>query len=427
MEASPVPPSWSLAVALALVIYRFAMTVLLEAFRTLPSIQRRRMLEEGAIQDPRLTELLTQPHAFGLALNLWNQGLLIVLLGLLWPWEVLLPGGVGAWMAFVLFYLWLLDATLPSLLTAAQPAVWLGRGFRLYWPVAPLMMRIVGPVVRFVERRREHPERVKDESAEASMEEAVTALLEEGKAEGILEEEDRELIRNVVGFGDTVVREVMTPRTLIQGIDVAATYEEVAACFRQSRHSRLPVYEETVDHIVGILLLKDFLQLEPGSPVDLRTLAKPPLFVPESKPIPDLLRELQRARMQMAIVVDEFGSVSGLVTLEDLLEEVFGEIREEHESEGELEELPEGALLVSGNLHVEDLQARLGRGWAHEGYDTVAGLMMAHLGRVPQVGDEVVAEGARFIVLRMTGARVLQLRVEPGSVQEGEVHGEDRT
>ncbi len=403
--------------ALGLVAYRASMATLLEAFHALPSLQRRRVLEDGSLRRPRLAELLAHPHTFGLGLTLWNQVLLVLLLGIAWTWRDVVPGGLGSWIALALVYLWAMDVALPTLLAAARPMVWIERCFPFYEPVASLMGFLVGPLARFVERQREPSERARDEAIEEPSEEAVTALLEEGEAEGILELEDRELIRNVVGFGDTVVREVMTPRTLIQGVELTATYEDLAACFRSSRHSRLPVYEGTVDRIVGILLLKDFLQLEPGSPLDLKRLAKPPLFVPESKPIPDLLRELQRAGMQMAIVVDEFGSVSGLVTLEDLLEEVFGEIREEHEREGGMEPLSDGTLLVSGQVHIEDLQARLGSSWAHEGYDTVAGFMMARLGRVPRIGDEVVVEGIRFTVLRMAGARVSQLRVSPGIVE----------
>ncbi len=413
MESDPSLHPWLLAAVLVVLIYRVAMAGLLEGFHALPSLQRRRMLEEESLQHPRLAALLGRPHAFGLGVLLWNQFLLVLLLGLVWPLRYTLPGGAWTTVGLTLVYIWAMDMALPTLMTAARPADWMERFFPFYAPVSGLMGVLVEPLARFVERKREAHDRAREDEDEDPSGDAVTALLEEGEAEGILEEEDRELIRNVVGFGDTVVREVMTPRTLLHGIDAAATYDEISLAFRENRHSRMPVFQGTADHIIGILLLKDFLQVQSGDQLDLAQLAKEPIFVPESKPIPELLRELQRVRMQMAIVVDEFGSVSGVVTLEDLLEEVFGEIREEHEDDGLAEQVQDGALLLPGNFHVEDLQARLERGWDHEGYDTVAGLVMARLGRVPSPGDEILVEGARISVVRMEGARVLQVRVDP--------------
>lgn len=146
-------------------------------------------------------------------------------------------------------------------------------------------------------------------------------------------------------------------------------------------------------------------------PFELAPMLKRPLFVPESKHTLDLLRELQRARTQLAIAVDEFGSVSGVVTLEDLLEEVFGEIQEEHEAGEEIRRLPDGDHVVSGGCHVEDLEARLGVSWEHSGFDTVAGLLMARLGRVPKLHEQVDVDGAAMTVLKMDGARVLQVLV----------------
>jgi putative hemolysin len=405
-------PSWLPVAAGALILYRGAMACLLEAFHALPSIQRRLLLEGEAIPNPLLAKLLERPHALGLGIALWNQALLVFLLVLLWPVHPFLPGGIWTFVALSLAYLWTMDLALPTLLTGSAPATWILRFFPFYAPSHRILAPLIAPLARFVERQREAQERARDAVDEEPSDDAVTALLEEGEAEGILEEEDRELIRNVVGFGDTVVREVMTPRTSIQAVDVAADSEEVWATFRASRHSRLPLMAGARDEVLGILLLKDLLQTELGQELDLRTLAKPALFVPESKHTLELLREMQRSRNQMAIVVDEFGSVSGLVTLEDLLEEVFGEIREEHESVAEIQDLSDGTLLVAGQVHIEDLETRLGIQWEREGFDTVGGLVMARLGRVPTPQEWVEAPGVRFTVLAMDGPRVLQVRVE---------------
>lgn len=411
--ASSLVPSWLPAVVGGLVLYRGVVASLFEAFHALPSLQRRRLLEEDAVSNALLAKLLARPHALGLCIGLWNQALLVVLLVLLWPIHAGLPGGAWTFVALAIAYVWVLDLALPTLLTGASPATWIFRLFPFYAPFHRILGPLVAPLARYVERQREAQDRVRDATDEDASDDAVTALLEEGEAEGILEEEDRELIRNVVGFADTVVREVMTPRTSIQAIDAGATSEEVWAAFRASRHSRLPLVAGTPDEVLGVVLLKDLLQSELGREVDLRALAKPAVFVPESKHTLELLREMQRFRNQMAIVVDEFGSVSGIVTLEDLLEEVFGEIREEHEGSAEIQELPDGSLLVEGQVHIEDLEARLGTQWEREGYDTVAGLVMSLLGRIPRRQECVETPAARFTVMAMDGPRVLQVRVEP--------------
>jgi CBS domain containing-hemolysin-like protein len=254
-------------------------------------------------------------------------------------------------------------------------------------------------------------ERTREEEDEAVTEDAVTAFLEEGEAEGILEESDRELIRNVVTFGDTVVREVMTPRTRIRALPVSCTAGEAWEAFRETRHARLPLFEGSIDHVKGVLLLKDLIQVGEAEarPADL---GLPPVFVPESMPVLDLLRQFQRERFQLAVVVDEFGTVTGVVTSEDLLEEVFGEIQDEHEGQKDFVEAGNGVYLVSGQTHVEDLEARLGITFERDGFDTLGGLVMARLGRVPALGASVASEGARLTVTRMDGHRVAQVRVE---------------
>lgn len=399
---------------MAVLVYRAVLSALLEAFHSLASIQRRRLLdEEEAAADPRLARLLEHPHAFGLGLSLWNQALLVLLLALVWPARDLLPGGAWILGAAALVYIGCFDLALPTLLTARDPAAWIVRLFPWYGLVEPALRPLAEPLARFVERGRENQnlDRARDEDEETH-DEAVTALLAEGEAEGILEEEDRELIRNVVEFGDTVVREVMTPRTRIQGIPDNATLEQAWKAFRDSRHSRLPVYRETIDDIVGILLLKDLMQFAPGTELDLRRLVKPAVFVPESKRTLDLLRELQQRRNQLAMVVDEYGSLSGLVSLEDLLEEVFGEIQDEHELHADIRQVGEGEYLVNGQVHVDDLEERLGLACERDGFDTLAGLIMATLGHVPSPQEAVAIPGARLTVQRMEGPRILQVHIK---------------
>lgn len=405
------PGPWQAALIIAVLLYRAVMAGLLEAFHALPSIQRRRLLEEDAIANPLLASLLERPHVLGLCLSLLNQTLLLGLLILVWPLKDLLPGGGYLMAGLFLACIWLVDLALPALVVAGEPALWMNRLFPYYAPVHRILAPLVAPLARVVRRQRADHDRTRDDEDEDVPDEAVTALLEEGEAEGILEEEDRVLIRNVVEFGDTVVREVMTPRTLVEGIPLTATFPEAWAAFRASRHSRMPLYDGTIDHVVGILLLKDLMQVPREDPLDLPGLAKPPCFVPESKNILQLLREMQRDRQQLAVVVDEFGSVSGIATLEDLLEEVFGEIHDEHEVQADIVDMGNGEFLVSGQVHVDDLEERIGLVCERDGFDTLGGLIMARLGRIPNSQETLEVEGARLTVQKMEGRRILQVHV----------------
>jgi len=410
--ASSAPGPWLTALILIVLLYRALMAGLLEAFHALPSIQRRRLLEEESIGNRLLARLLEKPHALGLGLSLWNQALLVILLTLVWPLRAALPGGPWTLGVLTLVYLWVMDMALPTLVVASAPGLWMVRLFPLYGPVHRLLAPLVAPLAQVVQRQREDHDRTRVDEDEDVPDEAVTALLEEGEAEGILEEEDRELIRNVVEFGDTVVREVMTPRTLIHGLPASSTYPEAWAAFRTYRHSRMPLYEGTIDQIVGVLILKDLMQVTRENPVELLALAKPPCFVPESKNILQLLREMQRDRQQLAVVVDEFGSVSGLASLEDLLEEVFGEIHDEHELQADIVELGPGEFLASGQVHVDDLQERTGLQCERDGFDTLGGLIMARLGHIPAVNETLDLDGSRLTVHKMEGRRIIQVHLK---------------
>lgn len=413
MNETPGGPPALLGPVLVLVLlaaYRAAVVAALAAFQALPSIQRRRMLEEGAFGEGALPRLLERPLTLGLCLGLLSQALLLAVLATGWWALGGRPWGPGLLTVLALAYLWAFDFAFPYLLVARDPGLWLRRLFPLYAPWHAPVALLVGAVAAKAEREEDEGRRGAEEQ-EVS-EDAVTALLEEGEAEGILEAEDREMIRNVVSFGDTLVREVMTPRTRILALPLEASADQAWEAFRTSRHSRLPVYDGTIDQVVGVLLLKDLLQHPERPGPALKGLLQRPWFVPESKPVQDLLREMQRDRVHLAVVVDEFGGMSGVVTVEDLLEEVVGEIRDEHEGPAEVVETAPGVFEVSGQVHVEDFAERFGVELDRDGFDTLGGLVMASLGRVPEPGDEVALDGLRLRVAQMDGARVRLVRVQ---------------
>jgi CBS domain containing-hemolysin-like protein len=243
--------------------------------------------------------------------------------------------------------------------------------------------------------------------------EAVDALIEAGEEEGILQASDRELIQSVVEFGEKTVREVMTPRPEVVAVPTTATVEQFIELQRTKPYSRVPVYEGSIDNIKGVVFAHDVLQM-PDSEAKTRTvetLIKPVLFVPESKRVSKLLRELQRQHEHMAIVSDEYGTVAGVVTIEDLVEEIVGEIRDEHEAKADVVRESDRSYVVPGNMDVGRLEDLFGiRPEGHEA-TTVAGLVSEILGHIPGIGETFEAEGLKYEVLASTDRRVERLRI----------------
>jgi putative hemolysin len=294
-----------------------------------------------------------------------------------------------------------LDALLPSFDALA----------RLVWPV-------VFPFRVLLASKRERTSPPDPSETLEEQQQAATAYLDAGEQEGILERDERQLLQSIVDFSDTLVREVMTPRPDIVAIRADATLAELRAFFREQEYSRIPVYVESLDNIAGFVFIKDLMRLpeneRPDRPVS--TMVRPAYVVPETKRVSDLLREFQRQQWQIAIVVDEYGGTAGLVTLEDLIEEIVGEIRDEYDVETEpfIDE-GEGRFVVSGKADVETLGVRLGMKIESEGFETVGGWVLARLGRVPAAGEVHVIDDLTVEILDAERRRVHRVRVSRGT------------
>jgi CBS domain containing-hemolysin-like protein len=315
-------------------------------------------------------------------------------------WELLALIVIAALALFAL-----LEAV-PRALVARNPERW---GLRLAPFMGPFKLLFGG-----AGRLLSIPARAVVRSPEGEEEEEMLRLMEIEEDEGEIEDDERKMIRGVFGLEDTAAREIMTPRTDFAAVDTDDTVDDVVHLIIERGFSRIPLYEKNADAIVGIVYAKDlFRDLAKGRmPKQLRDIARPAFFVPESKRLDDLLTDMRKQRVHMAIVVDEYGGTAGLVTIEDLLEEIVGEIEDEYDRvEQTIVRISENEALLDGRVGIDDLNELFETQVKNEDYDTVGGCVFHHLGRVPAVGDEVETGGVKMTVLSVDGHRVKRLRV----------------
>jgi len=245
----------------------------------------------------------------------------------------------------------------------------------------------------------------------------IRLIVEQGSQQGVLEAEEEQMISAVMSLSDSKLHEVMVPRIDIVAIDQEASFDDAVTLVLTEGHSRTPLYKESVDHIVGILYAKDLLRIiAAGGPRPrLRDIMRPALFVPESQAVDDLLNELQRRRVHMAIVLDEYGGTAGLVTIEDLLEEIVGEIQDEFDEEEPMKVIVrEGEAILDGRADIDEMGELVDPALEledDEEYDTVGGFVYHRIGRVPVVGDTVAVDPFKITVIKVIGRRVGKVRV----------------
>ena len=332
--------------------------------------------------------------------------------GLPAPFDVLAAHGVAATLAFALITVLhiVLGELAPksvALLYPEEVSLWTSGPLivfsRLFTPAihilngaANLLLRALGMRAATELERIHRPEEIE-------------MLLDQSYESGLLSKEPVDMIRGVFDLSETNAGEVMTPRTEVVALDVAVTVDEAADAILAARHSRLPVYEENLDHVVGLVLARDVWEAQREGIDELAGLVRPASFVPQSKTVEDLLRDMQQEQIHIAVVVDEFGGTAGIVTIEDLIEEIVGEIRDEHEDPDE-EILDTGdATLLSGAVPVTDVNERFGLALPEADYTTMAGYMLGRLGRLARPGDEVPFEGGKLRVLAVDGRRILRM------------------
>ena len=246
-------------------------------------------------------------------------------------------------------------------------------------------------------------------------EEELRLLVNVGEKEGVLEEQETEMIHSIFEFADTTVREVMIPRIDMVTLESDATVDEAVDLALQGGFSRIPVYEETIDNIIGVLFTKDMLKQlrEDHNSLPIRELVRPAYFVPETKKLDDLLREIRQKRTHMAIVVDEYGSVAGLVTIEDLVEEIVGDIQDEFDREENLyEQVTQYEYVFDAKINIDEFNELMDTDLENEDYDTLGGFLLSQLDKIPVAGDTITFNDLAFTVLTTRGLRITKVKVE---------------
>ncbi|HVL40388.1 MAG TPA: hemolysin family protein [Fimbriimonadaceae bacterium] len=245
-------------------------------------------------------------------------------------------------------------------------------------------------------------------------EEEIKTIVESAQETGEIETDEKELLHSVFEFTDTVAREVMTPRVDLDAMPLGSKAMDLVKLIQETGHSRIPLYEQNDDQIVGIIHAKDLLMatLQHGENVDMQSLMRPALFVPENKNLHELLAEMRLSRSQLAVVQDEFGGTAGIVTIEDIVEELVGEIMDEYDvEEPEIVE-EETCYIVGGRTHIDDLNHAAGTSFSSEVFDTVGGYVFGLFGRQPHEGDSIMDDGVRFTIVETDGRRIHRVRVE---------------
>jgi len=404
--------------ALAVLVF---LSTIESAYESLSEVSLKLMASEHE-DEPRgrfFRELLEHRQRFELMLILGTQlSIAAIAIMLASGFSLFLPSGaVALALAIVFFVIVLFRQFVPRLLAQNRPEEMLWRllpAFRIFYRLFSI---VVAPISAMLKKRRKPEAEEEEEEAEGEDETLgeIQAYIDIGEEEGIIEESEGEMIQSIIEFGDTLVREIMRPRLQMVALDVSATIADARKLIIESKHSRLPVYREHLDNIEGIVYVRDLLTFCEGPKIrqPVTDCMRPAYFVPESKTIQTLLEDMQKAKVQIAIAIDEYGGVAGLVTIEDIIEEILGEIEDEDSALSDDDILPDedGSYLVDGSAEIKKVELIFDREVEADDFTTVAGLLIKVLGHVPAAGEKVEFKGLQFEVVEADSQRVSRVRL----------------
>lgn len=412
--------------ALLLLVMTFIATVDM-AFGQLSDVGLRRLITEAEEGRPEaratsfLKEILEDRPRFRFTLSAMIQMLLVAVTVLVTAISRLLfPETRFLLIAFVaaLVLAGIFRQFVPRFVSARNPEATLLLLLPFVRPFYHLFVFIADPLHQVFSRKRGERAVVEanDDDDEEDNGDDIQALIDVGEEEGILEEDQGELIHSIIEFGDTRVNEVMTPRTEIVALPVTATVREARDVITESKYSRLPVYREQIDNVEGLIYVRDILQCWPEGREEenIAPLVRPVYFVPETKPVADLLKEMQKAHVQLSMVIDEYGGIAGLVTVEDILEEIVGEIEDEDTEQEEIIEIVEaddGYYDVLGSTEIGKIERLFDMEIEDDDFTTIAGLVISESGYVPRPGERLNFRGLDVEVLDADDRRISRLRL----------------
>jgi magnesium and cobalt exporter, CNNM family len=365
-----------------------------------------RLEAERATASQALASYLDDPTTFFVPARVLRGTLLVVLtvsladgIGTGFPgWLILLGSAIGLMVG--------VDQLLPALIVRRSPE----RMLELLLPAFTMVANVLGPFTALIVGWTRAMSRDGGGDGAAADHEGASADEPPAPRSG----DENRLLRSVVDFGETLVREVMTPRPDIVAIQATATLDDLRRLVREQEYSRLPVYAENLDNIVGLIVVKDLIQTaaEPDGSRPVSEIMRPAAFVPETKRVVDLLREFQQGRFQLAMVVDEYGGTAGIVTVEDVVEELVGEIRDEYDSEAEpIVQEDDGTFVFSAKVGIGEMTERLGVEIEEGDFETVGGFVLARVGRVPAVGERFEIDGLDVEILEAERRRIHKVRI----------------
>ncbi|HWC77816.1 MAG TPA: hemolysin family protein [Blastocatellia bacterium] len=331
--------------------------------------------------------------------------------------DVITDTGVRAPMliAFVAVFLaiTLFRQFIPRLIAQNNPeaVIWfLLPVFRSYYRIFSVLVAPISGLLKRVKR----PEEEEEYDEEEETMHGIQAFIDVGEEEGIIEESEGEMIQSIIEFGDTLVGEIMRPRPQIVAIEASATVEQARRLMIESKYSRIPVYRDVIDEVEGIVYVRDLLAYceDAKGETPITQCIRPVYFVPESKPINELFKEMQKAKVQMAMVINEYGGVAGLVTVEDMIEEILGEIEDEDRAATDIEIVKEDdSYLVDGRAEIRKVEMLYDQEVEADDFTTVAGLLINELGHLPKVGDKLEFKGLQFEVVDADHKQVNRVRL----------------
>jgi len=440
INAQPPSLDWEAWVQIIILLVALLLSAISSASETaltsLSRIKLKNLIEEGDKKALDIDSLLARPNTFLSTILIVNNVAVIVASSMATVLALRFSASLGELISTIVMSLIILifcEIT-PKTAAVQNPLRWARRlsGFVrgaawLLRPVVLVLSAVTNTLVRMMGGQIKHP-------GPFVTEEELRLLVTVGEEEGVLEEEETEMIHSVFEFADTTAREVMIPRIDMVMLESDTTVDKAVDFAIQGGFSRIPVYEDTIDNILGVLYVKDmFKQLrEHNDALLIRDLLRPAHFVPETKKLDDLLREMQQQHVHLVIVVDEYGAVAGLVTIEDLVEEIFGDIQDEYDREEILvEQVNQYEYIVDAKMDIDDFNDLMDMELDDSDYETLGGFLYAQLDKIPTVGDTITYEHVTFTVMSTRGRRITKVRVErehmpTAQAEEGQTGGPER-